>query len=142
MSTHTLLNKSLFNFVTLLQPKSIQRLLCCNFKSNESILTCELAMTWLASSWIGNWIPSSDEKDAIGDSVPDVRTIHRVWEPISEKTWEWTKPRHSRWCKLNIDLLHRTEVHSSNSSETLPNSHLKLREDVLNYLWFHLRVNR
>lgn len=43
-------------------------------------------MTWLASIWIGNLIPSSEEKDAIGDSVPDVKTIQRASEPISENT--------------------------------------------------------
>ena len=43
-------------------------------------------MTWLASSWIGNLTPSSDEKDAMGDNVPEVRIIQRVWEPSSEKT--------------------------------------------------------
>ena len=72
-------------------------------------------MTWLASSWIGNLIPSSEEKDAIGDSVPDVRTIHRVWEPISEKTCESKKQsRHSRRYKLGINLLHWTKSCSSN----------------------------
>ena len=31
-------------------------------------------------------MPSSEEKDPMGDSVPEVKTIQRVWEPISEKT--------------------------------------------------------
>lgn len=51
----------------------------------KNILTCELLMTWLASSWIVNVTPSSDEKDFIGDNVPDVKTIVKTLPLISEK---------------------------------------------------------
>lgn len=50
-------------------------------------------MTWLASSWMLNVTPSSDEKDFRGDSVPDVRTMVRTLLLISEKAYKetWNK---------------------------------------------------
>ena len=47
-------------------------------------------MTWLASSWIVNVISSSDEKDFIGDNVPDVKTIAQTLPLISEKAYKET----------------------------------------------------
>lgn len=32
-------------------------------------------MTWFASSFKGNGVPSSDSKDCIGDRVPEVSTM-------------------------------------------------------------------
>lgn len=32
-------------------------------------------MTWLASNWMENFTPSSEEKEPIGDRVPDVSTM-------------------------------------------------------------------
>ena len=40
--------------------------------------TCDSGMTWLASSWMGNATPSSEEKELMGDKVPDVRMIERA----------------------------------------------------------------
>lgn len=56
----------------------------------KKILTCELLMTWLASNWIVNVTPSSDEKDFIGDNVPDVKTIVQTLPLISEKAYKET----------------------------------------------------
>lgn len=50
-------------------------------------------MTWLASSWMLNVTPSSDEKDLIGDSVPDVRTMVRTLSLISEKAYRETRSK-------------------------------------------------
>lgn len=44
-------------------------------------------MTWLASSWMENFTPSSEEKEAIGDRVPDVNTIVFTESLRSEKVW-------------------------------------------------------
>lgn len=60
-----------------------------DFKKKKK-LTCELLMTWLASSWIVNVTPSSDEKDFIGDNVPDVKTIVQTLPLISEKAYKET----------------------------------------------------
>ena len=59
-------------------------------KKKKKKLTCELLMTWLASSWIVNVTPSSDEKDFIGDNVPDVKTIVQTLPLISEKAYKET----------------------------------------------------
>lgn len=56
--------------------------------------TCELAITWFASSWIGNLTPSSDEKVSIGDRVPEVRMMQRACEPSSEKILKQIKGNH------------------------------------------------
>lgn len=71
---------------------STSNLFMCNYIEvkrlnafKTKILTCELLMTWLASSWIVNVTPSSDEKDFIGDKVPDVKTIVHTLPLISEK---------------------------------------------------------
>ena len=42
-------------------------------------------MTWLASSWMENLTPSSEEKELMGDSVPEVRTMVRTQSLRSEK---------------------------------------------------------
>lgn len=59
-------------------------------KKKKKTLTCELLMTWLASNWIVNVTPSSDEKDFIGDNVPDVKTIVQTLPLISEKAYKET----------------------------------------------------
>lgn len=41
-------------------------------------LACEALMIWLASSWIGNGMPSSDANEVIGARVPLVRIIERT----------------------------------------------------------------
>ena len=66
----------------MLRKKTLNEHSMCNKYS----CTCELATTWLASKWIGNFTPSSDEKVAIGERVPEVRIIQRASEPSSEKT--------------------------------------------------------
>lgn len=50
-------------------------------------LTWDLLITWLASSWMENFIPSSEEKEAMGDRVPDVNTMHLTESLKSEKAW-------------------------------------------------------
>lgn len=54
-------------------------------------LTWDLLMTWLASSWMENFTPSSEEKEPMGDRVPEVNTMVFT-EPLkSEKacgTWK------------------------------------------------------
>lgn len=32
-------------------------------------------MTWFASSWMENFTPSSEEKEPMGDRVPEVNTM-------------------------------------------------------------------
>lgn len=54
----------------------------------HGIVTWDLLITWLASSWMENFTPSSEEKDAMGDSVPDVSTMLRTVSHKSEKVWE------------------------------------------------------
>lgn len=50
--------------------------------------TCDLLITWLASSWMENFTPNSEEKELMGDKVPDVSTM-LCTEPLkSEKAWE------------------------------------------------------
>lgn len=43
--------------------------------THQGVLTWDLLMTWLASSWIENLRPSSEEKDIMGERVPEVSTI-------------------------------------------------------------------
>ena len=50
-------------------------------------------MTWLASSVIGNFTPSSDENEFIGDNVPDESMIHLQLAPSSENTLMYMKVR-------------------------------------------------
>lgn len=51
-------------------------------------LTWDFLITWLASSWMENLTPSSEEKEPMGDRVPDVSTMVFT-EPLkSEKAWE------------------------------------------------------
>lgn len=45
--------------------------------------TWDLSMTWAASNLIGNSAPSSDWKDSMGDSVPDVKITERRLSFIS-----------------------------------------------------------
>ena len=40
----------------------------------------------LASNAIGNSTPSSEEKEFMGDNVPDDSIMHRDFKPMSEKT--------------------------------------------------------
>ena len=49
-------------------------------------LTCEGNMTWLASNWCVNITPNSEEKDFIGERVPEVRMMHRELDN-SEKAY-------------------------------------------------------
>lgn len=45
-------------------------------------------ITWLASNWMENFTPSSEEKEPMGDRVPDVSTM-LFTEPLkSEKALE------------------------------------------------------
>lgn len=44
-------------------------------------------MTWLASSWMEKFTPSSEEKEAMGDRVPDVSTMLLTESLKSEKAW-------------------------------------------------------
>lgn len=63
-------------------------------------------MTWLASSWIVNVTPSSDEKDFIGDNVPDVKTIAQTLPLISEKAYkETTLNTQNQFLKSQTNLL-------------------------------------
>lgn len=41
-------------------------------------------MTWLASSWMENLRPSSEEKDPMGERVPEVSTMLCAAVPRSE----------------------------------------------------------
>ena len=43
-------------------------------------------MTWLASNWCVNITPNSEEKDFIGERVPEVRMMHRELDN-SEKAY-------------------------------------------------------
>lgn len=49
--------------------------------------TWDLLITWLASSWMVNFTPSSEEKEAMGDRVPDVNTMLLTESLKSEKAW-------------------------------------------------------
>lgn len=44
-------------------------------RENHGQFTWEFRITWFASSWMENFTPSSEEKESMGESVPDVRTI-------------------------------------------------------------------
>lgn len=53
-------------------------------------------MTRLAFSWIVNVTPSSDEKDFIGDNVPDVKTIVQtfainIWKGLQGNNIKYVK---------------------------------------------------
>ena len=51
-------------------------------------VTWDFLMTWLASSWMGKLAPSSEEKESMGESVPEVSTM-LCTEPLrSEKAWQ------------------------------------------------------
>lgn len=52
-------------------------------------------MTWLASSLIGNWVPSSDWNESMGARVPEVRMTDRAEFLMSEKTR--AEFRHQKW---------------------------------------------
>lgn len=55
-------------------------------------LTWDLLMTWLASSWMENFTPSSEEKEPMGDRVPEVNTMVFTQPLRSEKAWgTWKK---------------------------------------------------
>lgn len=45
-------------------------------------------MTWLASNWMENLMPSSEEKEPIGERVPEVSTILRTDSLRSEKAFQ------------------------------------------------------
>ena len=62
-----------------------------NSTQYKSAPTCDRPTTWLASSLIGKAIPSSDEKEFMGDNVPEVNMSDRTSEDISENTWEEAK---------------------------------------------------
>ena len=47
------------------------------------VTTCEGLMMWLASSWMGNGMPSSEANEVIGARVPLVRTTERMPRLIS-----------------------------------------------------------
>lgn len=62
-------------------------------------LTWDLLITWLASSWMENFTPSSEEKEAMGDRVPDVNTMLLTESLKSENAWKMQAQRsteHSR----------------------------------------------
>lgn len=50
-------------------------------------LTWDLPMTWLASSWMGKLMPSSEEKESMGERVPEVSTMLRTESLRSEKAF-------------------------------------------------------
>lgn len=45
-------------------------------------------ITWLASSWMENFTPSSEEKESMGDRVPEVNTMLCTDPLRSEKALE------------------------------------------------------
>lgn len=66
-------------------------------------------MTWLASSWIENLTPSSEEKEPIGDRVPEVSTMLRTDLLRSEKACvTHTKSCMSDFSVLNYSTLGKT----------------------------------
>lgn len=71
-------------------------------------MTCDLLITWLASSWMENLMPSSEEKEPMGERVPEVSTILRTESLKSENACNDTPPtntdynsysywHHSKW---------------------------------------------
>lgn len=74
-------------------------------------LTWDLLITWLASSWMENFTPSSEEKEAMGDRVPDVNTMLLTESLKSENAWKmqtqtfnWTQQK-TNLCIFKISSL-------------------------------------